>query len=695
MTGTARLLERARPAAQPVPVPDPPVFRRDVQGLRALAVLLLVGCHVGVAGLSGGGVGIDLFFVISGFVLTAGAFRELRQDGRLSLRRFYARRTTRMVPAATVVVLGSLGAAWHWMPATDRTAASWDAVAAATATMNVRLATQDTVPVDVSPLQHFWPLSLLVQFSLVWPVLLIVAALAWARRGRPSVLSAAVLLTGLTAASLALWLDPATANSPWTDYGLPARIWEFGVGGLIALGSRRLSALPAMLAAALTWLGLGTVAAAVAFGDVVPAVLGAGLVIAGGCARPSWGARRLLRLKPVQELGRISFSWYLWHWPLLVLAPYVLGHPLTTAAEVAAVAAALVPAAMSVAAVENRIHLHRGLRSRPGRALALGGALTAATVALALAPPHLPSRQTTGTAAARKPADVLASGRATVPQLQRIIRDSSTTTVLPRDLTPALARASASSPRDGGCLVPPASRFVSDNIGRGCERHGDVTGSRVMVLFGDSHAQQWFDAVDTIARKRGWRLVVFTKTDCGPALGKVNKVGTTIPYAECDQWRLRALDRIQQLRPAVVVMSARNREGGPLDVEASAGPDQDWASAWAATVTRIKRAGALPVVIPDTPVTHYDVPRCLASHPSAVNRCHLDVFGSLFLPRQRIVRALVQAHGGRVVDSTAWFCTPTICPAVIGDTVVYRDDNHLTSAYAKQLVGVLDEALAE
>jgi hypothetical protein len=147
----------------------------------------------------------------------------------------------------------------------------------------------------------------------------------------------------------------------------------------------------------------------------------------------------------------------------------------------------------------------------------------------------------------------------------------------------------------------------------------------------------------------------------------------------------------------MVVMSARNRVAGPLNIEAGAGagPDQDWASAWAATVTRIKQAGALPVVIPDTPVTDFDVPRCLAARPNAVHRCHLDVFRSLFLPRQRIVRALVQAHGGRVVDSTAWFCTPTICPAVIGGTVVYRDDNHLTSAYAKQLAGVLDEALAE
>jgi peptidoglycan/LPS O-acetylase OafA/YrhL len=695
MTGATRLLDRARPAAEPGPLPDPPIFRRDVQGLRALAVLVLVGGQLGLSGLGGGWVGFDVFFVISGFVITGSVFRELRQNGRLSLRRFYARRATRLVPASAVVVLGTLGAAWHWMPPADRVPVAWDAIAAATATMNVRLAIQDGVAAGISPLQHFWSLAVLAQFWLLWPVLVIVASLAWARRGRPSALAAGLVLTVLIAGSLALWLHPAATSQPWTGSGPPARAWEFGLGALAALGARRLAGLPAPLAAVLTWLGLAAVVAAVAAGNALPAVLGATLLIAGGCARPSWGARRLLRVKPLQELGRVSFSWYLWHWPILVLAPYVLGHPLTTPAEVALVVAALVPAAMSVAAVENPIHLHRGLRRHPGRALALGGSLIAATVALALAALQLPVPATTGTAAARKPAELLSSGRLTVAQLQQVIRTSSTATTLPRDLTPALTRVRASAPRDGGCLVPPESRHVSDNISRGCERHGVVPGDRIMVLFGDSHAQQWYDAVEVVARKRGWRLVVFTKADCGPALATVGRNGGTVPYEECEQWRLRALARIQQLRPAMVIMSARNREASPLDVRMTAGPDQDWASAWAATVARVKRAGATPVVIPDTPVARRDVPACLAAHPAAVTQCHLNVFKSLLLPRQRIVRALVQAHGGRVVDSTAWFCTPSVCPAVIGDTVVYRDDNHLTAAYARRLAGVLNQALGE
>jgi peptidoglycan/LPS O-acetylase OafA/YrhL len=685
---------RARAAAVPVP-PDRTLFRRDVQGLRALAILLLVGGAVGLPGLGGAGAGLDIFFVISGFVLTSGVFRELRQTGRLSLRRFYARRTTRLMPAAIVVMLGSLGAAWHWMPPADRATVSWDTVAAATGTMNVRLAIQAGGPADVSPLQHLWSLAVVVQFSLALPVLLSVAALAWARRGRPSALSAGLLVTAVSAASLALFLSPASAGQAWTYYGLPARAWEFGLGALAALGARRLAGLPGPLAAILTWLGLGAVVAAAATGDILAAASGSALVIAAGCARPSWGARRLLRLKPLQELGRVSFGWYLWHWPILVLAPHVLGHPLTTPARVALVTAALVPAAMSVAAVENRIHLHRGLRRHPGWALTLGGALTTVTVVLALVVQQLPIPVDRATGARRDPAAVLASGSLTVPQLQRIVRSGTALTTLPRELTPALRRAGSDLPRDGGCLVPPASRTVTDNIGRGCERHGAVPGSRVMVLFGDSHAQQWFGAVDAVARKRGWRLAVFTKAQCGPALGQVGKDGGTVPYTECDQWRLRALNRIQRLRPAMVVMSARNREGSPLDVGVTAGPDQDWASSWVATVNRVKQAGALPVIIPDTPVAHRDVPACLTVYRTAIGQCHLNVFRSLFLPRQRIVRALVQAHGARVVDSTAWFCTPTVCPAVIGDTVVYRDDNHLTSAYAKRLAGVLDKALAE
>ncbi|AGZ41585.1 acyltransferase family protein [Actinoplanes friuliensis] len=689
------------PPMQAAP-PEAPVFRRDVAGLRAVAVLLLVAGQAGT-GLAGGGVGIDVFFVISGFLLTGGIVRELERTGRLSLRRFYARRMTRLLPASAVVVAGTLAACWHWMPAAVRPAISWDSAAALTSTMNVRLVLQDGGVADPAPLQHFWSLALAAQFSLVWPLLLVVVALSWARRGRPSRVSVAVVLVALTGASFGLCVWQAATGQLWAFYGLPARAWEFGLGALVALGAVRLARLGSRTAAVLTWLGLAVVGVAVATYDDAPvpgvyaallAVAGSALLIGGGCARPALGARRLLRLRPVQELGRVSFAWYLWHWPVLVLAPYVLGHPLSVPERLALVAGALVPAAMSTAAVENRIRLNSVLRARPGSTLVLGGVLTAVTAGLAVVLAALPvPAPPAPKAAAFDPVRVLASGQVGLAQLQRIIRADSTRRTLPATLTPSLDEAVTSVPRDGGCLASLKEELVSPAIARGCEKLGVADGGKLVVLFGDSHAQQWFGALDVVARKHGWRLAVFTKTDCGPARGTVGGVNRVGPYTECDRWRERALARIRQLRPAMVVMSGRNREASPLDVKVTAGPDQDWAEAWASTVLRVRESGALPVVVQDTPVAHFDVPGCLATRRVAAD-CHLEVLKSLLLSRQRFVRALVQVHGAKVVDTAAWFCTPWICPSVIGGTVVYRDDNHLTSVYAKRLAGLLDEQLA-
>ncbi|MET8149616.1 acyltransferase family protein [Actinoplanes sp. NPDC049668] len=690
--------EAVAPAAAPSAAPAPPAFRRDVAGLRAVAILLVVGYHAGL-GFLDGRAGADIFFVISGFLVTGIMLRGLHQDGRLSLRRFYARRVLRLVPASTVVVLGALAAAWHWLPPAARPATAWDAVAAATSTMNLRLATQAGSAAEPSVLQHFWALALIGQFYLVWPVLLFVVSLAWARRGRPSTIAVAVALTACAAASLQLCLRQAAAHDPMAFYGLPARAWEFALGALVAVAAHRLARLGPWPAGVLTWLGLGAIAfcsypgARPGPAAALP-VLGTVLVIAGGCARPAWGARRLLRFKPLQELGRVSLSWYLWHWPLLVLAPYVVGHPLSVPARVALVVVALVPAAMSAAAVENRIRLYHGVRSRPGRALALGGVLTAATTGLALLALQLPVPAVRMPAAAPTAAEVLASGDFTVAQLQRIIRADAGRRVLPGDLRPALSRVRG-VPHDGGCLAPRAVTLVSYNMRRGCERLGVPTSRKVVVLFGDSHAQQWYDALTVVARKRGWRIVVFTKADCGAALGTISRGDGTGPYTECDQWRLRALARIKQLRPAMVLLSGRHREGSPLDIVRTAGVDQDWGEAWAESVERIRGTGAVPVVIQDTPVARFDVPRCLAEHRREITRCNLDVYSSLSPARLRIVRAMTQVHGATVVDTTAWFCTPSVCPAVIGDTVVYRDGSHLTSAFSRRLGGLLDRQLPQ
>lgn len=685
----------------PVPTSTPPTarrsaaFRRDLQGLRAVAVLLVVSQHAGIGLVHGGYVGIDVFFVISGFLITGQLLGELARTGRISLTRFYARRMTRLLPAATLVVLGALIAAWHWMPPLTVKAISWDALAAAASAMNLRLAYQQTDQLtaqrDPSPLQHFWSLAIGEQFYLIWPLLLVCASLVWATRGRPSTRSAAVVLAMLCAGSLTLCLTLTTTDQAQASFGLHTRAWELGAGALVALGARKAARLGPVVAAAMTWTGLAAIVGAAlvytettvfpGYAALLP-VAGAVLMVGGGCARPPRGAEWVLRRRTFQELGRVSYAWYLWHWPILVLSPYVLGYQPGVAAKAALVLAALVPASMSLAAVEDPIRLHRMFRAGSARGLGLGLGLSACAggVALLLLQASVPG-----------PAGPVRTSSSDPVRLPALIRSSSTATSLPADLRPPLSDAPTDSPRHRNCIAPLEEPSISYHLRAGCEERGSGSGRSTVVLFGDSHAEQWFDALNVVALRRRWRLVVFTKVGCTAARGSVLRDKATSRYVECDLWRDEALKRIQRLRPATVVMSSSDRRAGPLG--AGGDPDTAWAGAWRETVTLVRRSGAVPVVIQDTPFPGKNIPTCLSAHPSAVQTCGFGLPASLDAGRQEAIRRMGAATATRVITVAPWLCTATICPAVIGNTLVYRDGSHLTATYSKVLGGVLGREL--
>jgi peptidoglycan/LPS O-acetylase OafA/YrhL len=680
---------------KPRPVPEAWRFRTDVEGLRAVAILLVVGYDAGVGVVRGGYVGVDVFFVISGFLITGQLFRELEKTGRISLRTFYARRMTRMVPAAAAAVLVTLAAAWHWLPAAALRGTSWDALAAATYSMNYRLAGRGVdflgAQQDLSPLRHFWSLAVVAQFYLIWPILVLLGSLIWLRAGA-SGRSVRLILAVLSVGSFVLCVLPAD-----TDLGLPARVWELGAGALIALGVRRLVLVGPAFAAFLSWAGLVTIAvAALALSDrsrpgwatLLP-VAGAGLVIVGGCAAPRRGAIRLLGKPLMQEIGRLSYGWYLWHWPVLLIAPYVLGHQPSLLVKLALAAGALVPAFVSLVAVENRVRLNPAVRARPWRGLALGSALTAFAAAIAVLTLFLPLPVVPGARTAA--ASVVATGPSDPAQLQQLIAAGGTATTVPAGLTPSLAAAAIDYPRDGDCLAPVAAKSIAYNIGMGCERRGFVNGGKTVVLFGDSHAQHWFDALNVVARQRKWRLVVFVKSNCGAPLGRVTKEGTKVAYTECDLWREEALTRMAELHPALVVMSALHRGAGPIGVAGD--PDQAWAAAWLATVQRVRAIGAAPVIIEDNPFPRTNVLNCLSAHPQAVQGCNLKPATAVDRGRQRAIAAMAGTNGVQIVDSTPWFCSATVCPAIIAGIPVYRDTNHITATYSKFLGGVLGKEL--
>jgi peptidoglycan/LPS O-acetylase OafA/YrhL len=371
---------RTRPAHE-----GGPGYRPDIAGLRAVAILLVVVYHAGLPAITGGYVGVDVFFVISGFLITSHLAAELTRTGRVAFGRFYGRRMVRLLPASVVVALATIAATWHWASPLYARGVSTDAVASLGYVMNLRLAVAGTHYLAASgppsPLQHYWSLAVEEQFYLFWPVVLVLGSLVWLRRGRPSLAAASTVLGAIAAGSLALCVWQTGSNQPWAYFGLPARAWELALGGLVALSARRLSTVSGWWAAGLTWAGLAAVVgSALWYTDATPfpgiaavlPVAGAAVLIAGGCAASRGGAVTVLGSRPMQELGRLSYSWYLWHWPVLTLAPYVLGYDPGVAVKLALVVAALVPASMSLTAVEDRIRYHRLFRVRARAGLVFG-----------------------------------------------------------------------------------------------------------------------------------------------------------------------------------------------------------------------------------------------------------------------------------------------------------------------------------
>ena len=307
-------------------------FRPDIEGLRAVAVIAVLLFHVGLPGVPGGFIGVDVFYVISGFLITGLLVRELRATSTVDLVTFYARRLRRLLPAALVVIGVTLVASWAVLSRLRFPEVAGDAAASALYVSNLRFAEQATdylaAHESPSPYLHFWSLAVEEQFYLFWPLLLLVGArlLSLARLG----LLLALVALGSFGLSL-VWTD---TEAPWAFFSLPTRAWELAVGALIAVGALRLPRRsPEPLAIGLVTAGLGLIViACVVIDDSTPypgmaallPVVGTALVIIGGSAT-SAGPSRWLSASVPRWLGRISYSLYLWHWPILVLVPIAIG----------------------------------------------------------------------------------------------------------------------------------------------------------------------------------------------------------------------------------------------------------------------------------------------------------------------------------------------------------------------------------
>ena len=682
---------RARTDA-PEAAEDTRRFRPDIQGLRAVAVTLVVLYHAGVPGITGGYVGVDVFFVISGFLITGHLLREIAVTGRLSFGAFYARRARRLLPAAVVVVVVTLLVARLWGPALQLHSTAWDAIWTAGYAVNVHLAAEGVDYLQssqaASPLQHFWSLAVEEQFYLVWPLLVLVAVVLGRRAGR---WSATTLVTASVLGSLALSVTLTQTQAPLAYFSALTRAWEFGMGAVVALGVAQLSRVPGGLRALATWVGIALVlGSAMRFDDDTPfpgsaalvPVLGTALVIAGGCGGPArHGADRVLGPRPVQWIGQVSYGWYLWHWPVLILAPVLVGLEFSWVRNVEVSVLALWFAGLTYVAVE-RPALRSRLRTVPwlGRGALLSGvaALTAGAV-LVTAP---------AIAGGGAPVPPLVLTSSDPAPLAAALQRASDNAAVPGNLTPSLDDAPLDVPiTESGCHLA----FLQ--VEQGACEYGDPQGARTVVLFGDSHAQQWMGAVDAEATKLGWRLVALTKAACPVAdLTIVNPV-LKRDYVECTRWREQTLARIRDMAPDVVLVSQSDSVPGRLV------SNETWATQTAATLDALEQDGARVVFLADTPYPAGDVPSCVADNLADARVCQVERgsayhASALYTQRHREVSEAVDATGAEVVDPVSWLCSASACPVIVGDTLVYRDDSHISNTYSTALAPLFAPLLA-
>lgn len=604
----------------------------QIQGLRALAALLVTIFHAKL--MPGGFIGVDIFYVISGFLITGLILREIDDTGRLNLQEFYQRRIKRLLPTSVFVLFCTAIVGMFVLPPITRDALGRDLFAAATYVSNYLFAwwQNDYQNLDAtpSPFIHYWSLAVEEQFYVIWPIFILFLS----RFGKKAIFRGILISTALSI----FWSVYQTQTSPiWAFYSLPTRAWELGIGALLlfiptSFWKNRF----------IPWAGAIGIAVAVFIFNETTAFPGINALLPVVSTALLLGSisiwprlfNDLSNNGIAQWLGAISYPLYLWHWPALVLPSSALGRPLRFYERFLCILLTIVLA-----------HLTSKYVEQPIRHKKVGAKTTylffASTTMISLV------------------AGVLIAASST-----SVINVKGTNYSF--DLNDVVKKPIV---YDDGCHV----NYGESKSGV-CE-YGDLKSDRTIVLYGDSHAAQWFPALEKIAKDRNIKLVSLTKSAC-PSVQVVRDDKGAFKSKDCDRWRENSIDRIKLIQPIAVIMS-----GFQYYKPADGFSDrQTWWNEGQTRLLKAIRGGSTNLIyISDTPHPLRDIPSCLATNDLA--KCNTT---------QKTSNEIIS--GFSQIDPTPWFCS-NVCPAVTDGFVAYRDASHITVAAALALAPKLDKVL--
>lgn len=653
-------------------------FRPEIQGLRAIAVLSVLLFHVWPVSMPGGYVGVDVFFVISGYLITGLLFREVGQTGRISLLEFYCRRIRRLLPAATAVLVAvaiclQFVSPVRWGETGEQIAASalyyqnwWLGLQA------VDYLGAESAP---GPLQHFWSLSIEEQYYILWPLAFWVVARLLSRGTVPGRTIFMALIAAVFATSLAYSIYLTPRNPGWAYFATTTRAWELALGGGFAvLPPAWRNRLPPVQMSLLALLGL----LLIAFSSLVYSVrtefpgyaalvptIGTALVLFGTSGgKPTW-VGRLLSTTPMQYMGDISYSLYLWHWPVVVYAYALLGTDGFSPIEgVIVVVVSFALAHFSKAMVEDRWRKMAMCGPQRWKTFALG----AVCISLSLG--------------------------ATFWVFDRFVKVAMS--------VPVLASATGADQRLTSPGFRPSPMEAESDVGKayglrcitttmGVDVHAcrlaENPGGLNVVVVGDSHAASWLPTFEVLSRERGWNLTAVLKSACPFAVfpEEVKRELTIATMRTCVEWQSKAVPFVASLSPDLLVTA----HSVSSMAKAETGTDsQVVANAIRAAWQQIQPTGAVIVAIADTPRFASKVPECLALNPGNAVRCGRSRAAAV-PKRDPLKQAAALTHGVLVIDLNDRICTPLRCEAVIDGMIGWRDAHHMTRTFAESLADAM------
>ncbi|MFF1634419.1 acyltransferase family protein [Leifsonia sp. NPDC058248] len=668
----------------------------EIQALRTIAVAGVVIYHLFPGVLRGGYAGVDVFFVISGFLITTHLLRELDATGRIRFGAFYARRARRLLPAAFLVLAVTAVLTFVLLP--DR---FWSQVlqeigASALYVENWLLAANSVdylaQNIDIaSPTQHYWSLSVEEQFYLIWPVLLLVgwwlSTKFWPQHRRTVL---AIVLGLVLVGSLGTSIVQTAWNPGPAYFTTQTRAWEFAAGGLLGLFLVR-STRFAIGRSILSWLGLAAIALTfLAYTGATPfpgwaallPVLGTVAVIAAGNPQPRWSPRPLMGLRPVQYAGDISYSLYLWHWPLAVFAIALLGTP-GAVGHLAVAVLSVVLAALTKRYVEDPARSATWLTTRRPRftllltAVAMAVTLTVVTTGSTLITNRIADDRQAALALLAEDGSCLGAAVLGNPACADV--------KLPGSLVPGVDAA----PTDDVNSIDCWSRDGDDRL-KVCSE-GPAKGAALSVaLVGDSHSNQYLAALKALAAKNRWHFDVYGKTGC--IWSTAVQENTPAWVQSCESWKQKLEHRLTTIKPYDVVITSYSATSHIVAASGRSMKDtviDGFVAVWKPVADR----GTRIVAIKDNPRPRVDYLKCIDEHQSTAATACANDEDTAFHYFDGQPQAVSRVPGASLLDLSRYFCRERSCAPVIGDVIVYRDANHVTSSYTRTLAPYVREGV--